>query len=75
MSRLDEKIKLTANSLDRASTACLAVGVIAPLAAAFYDLEPSGSGWKSLVLGALIWLLAAIALHYAARRALNGLPK
>jgi hypothetical protein len=70
----DEKIKLVANALDRASTACLAVGVIAPLAAALYEMDPNGRAATAvLALGALIWLAAAIALHLAARWTLNRL--
>lgn len=33
----NEKAKLFANALDRASTACYAAGVIAPITGAFYS--------------------------------------
>jgi hypothetical protein len=33
----NERTKLLANALDRASTACLTVGVVAPFAAALYN--------------------------------------
>ena len=72
----DEKIKLVANALDRASTACLALGVIAPLAAAFYSVESNLPTWSlTLVVGTLIWLAAAVVLHIGARRALDGLSQ
>jgi hypothetical protein len=70
----DEKTKLLANALDRASTTCLALGVIAPLAAAFYAVQPSQrTGSLSLIFGTLIWLGAAITLHMSARWVLNRL--
>ncbi len=34
----NEQTKLTASAFDRASTACLTVGVIAPVAATFFNL-------------------------------------
>jgi hypothetical protein len=72
----EEKTKLLAGAIDRASTACLAIGVFAPLAAAFYEVEPNHrpAGFF-LVLGTLIWLVAAIALHMLARRTLSRLPQ
>jgi hypothetical protein len=71
----EEKIKLVANALDRASTACLAIGVIAPLAAAFYTIDPAHRPESLiLVLGTVIWLTAAVALHWLARRTLGKLP-
>ena len=36
----NERTKLLANALDRASTACLAVGILAPLAAAMQAQAP-----------------------------------
>jgi hypothetical protein len=71
----EEKIKLVANALDRASTACLAVGVIAPLAAAFYNIDPAHRSENLiLILGTVIWFTAAVALHWLARRTLGKLP-
>ena len=70
----NERTKLLANALDRASTASLALGVFAPMAAAFYG---TGAGSDvsalTLVLGAAIWLAASVALHLAARRMLGNL--
>ena len=75
MSQIDnERTKLLANALDRASTASLALGVFAPVAAAFYGSPTGGEvTWATLIVGAFIWLAGAIALHLAARLVLGGL--
>jgi hypothetical protein len=69
----NERTKLAANALDRASTACLAVGILAPFSALLQEQTPIP------FLGALVsfagWLAAAIVLHFAARRALGGLKQ
>ncbi|MGH6858408.1 MAG: hypothetical protein ACRECP_12445 [Methylocella sp.] len=70
----NERTKLLANVLNGAATSSFAVGVLAPIAAAFY----SGGGTTkvslvTIIIGAVIWLLLAIALHLAARRVLGGL--
>jgi hypothetical protein len=70
----NERTKLLANAFDRASTACFTVGVIAPLAAATYNLGGVTPGPLALVLAALIWLSAAVVLHLLAR-AILGLLK
>jgi len=69
----NEQTKLTANALDRASTACLTVGVLGPSAAALYGLGASvaASGW--IAFGTVLWLAAASLLHYMARRTLRSL--
>lgn len=69
----NEQTKLTAQAFDRASTACLTVGVIAPVAATFYNLGGNSVSLYTLIVGTLIWLGAAIALHWSARRLLRGL--
>ncbi len=69
----NEQTKLTANALDRASTACLTVGVLGPGAAALYGLgTAAGAAW--IALGAVLWLAAAAMLHSMARRTLRSLP-
>ena len=75
MSLIDnERTKLLANALDRASTASLALGVFAPVAAAFFGAQTGGEvPWPTLTIGAFIWLAGAIALHLAARLVLGGL--
>jgi hypothetical protein len=71
----NERTKLLANALDRASTACFTVGVATPLAGWIYDiggLRTSLSA-EGLALGVLGWILAAIALHVIARRVMGRL--
>jgi hypothetical protein len=62
----NERTKLLANALDRASTTCFTVGIVTPGAGYLYNV----SGFRSAVgLG----IVAAVFLHLAARRALGGL--
>lgn len=70
---LNEQTKLLAGAFNTAATSSFTVGVLAPLAAAFYDVggRPVRFGW--LVVGTTIWFLAAAALHYRARRVLRNL--
>jgi hypothetical protein len=59
----NERVKLTAQALDRVSTACVAIGVFAPLAAGLLD-----KAIGPLAIAALGgWLAAAIMLHIVAR--------
>jgi hypothetical protein len=63
----NEQVKLLANAIDRASTACIAGGIITPFV-----------GWRSwetswLVASTDVWLLVAVSLHLLARRVLRGL--
>jgi hypothetical protein len=69
-----EQTKLLANALDRASTASLTVGVLAPVAGAFLSL----SGPNSPDLAQFIWCVVAYFLvsyvfHRLAMRVLRGL--
>lgn len=70
----NERTKLLANALDRASTACFTVGVATPLAGYIYGVisfaQPLGY-W--LAFTAIGWLAIAVALHMWARRILKGL--
>lgn len=69
----NERTKLLANALDRAATACVTVGLLAPIAAVLYGASATFAGMWTFALGACIWLLAAIALHLVARSVLGGL--
>ena len=69
----NERVKLTANVLNSASTACLTVGAIAPLAALIYTSGTMTMSLSFFVLAGLSWLLAAAALHLMARETLGGL--
>jgi hypothetical protein len=71
--RKNEQVKLLANALDRASTAALTVGVLAPVAATLYDLGVPATPMWLLIAGALVWLFAAIALHLLAQVILGAL--
>jgi len=68
-----ERTKMPANALDRASTSCLTIGVLAPIAAALYGLSGNPVGLPVLIIGSSVWLFAAIALHLVARKVLKGL--
>ncbi|MBL0933848.1 MAG: hypothetical protein IBJ07_03765 [Rhizobiaceae bacterium] len=75
MSLVDnERTKLLANALDRASTACFTVGVATPLAGYLYGVisfsSPIGF-W--LVFTAAGWMTATASLHMLARQVLKGL--
>ena len=71
----NERTKLLANALDRASTACFTVGVATPLAGWIYDFSGLRTSLAAVVLatGLFGWICAAVALHLAARRLLGSL--
>lgn len=69
----NERLKLLANALDRASTACLTVGFLAPVAAAYYGPAASLPSALILVTGCATWIGAAFSLHYGASGVLKGL--
>jgi hypothetical protein len=69
-----EQIKLRANALDRASTACLTVGVLAPFAAALYTGGNLQNG-TGLFWATMAYLGAAIVLHHAALNQLKELDE
>jgi hypothetical protein len=67
----NERTKLLANAFDRASTACLTVGIAAPAAGYIYGINQlSGLFWISVVF---VWLGVAIGLHLIARYTLGAL--
>ena len=69
-----EQTKLLANAFDRASTACITVGVVTPLAGYLYGITNFSQislGRAAFYLG--YWLLSAGLLHYLARRSLRRL--
>lgn len=71
----NERVKLTAGALDRASTACFAGTVIAPGAGwqALTANLPSGMVPAVLAMIFALWMAAGLGLHYLAWRALGGL--
>jgi hypothetical protein len=71
----NEQAKLTANYLNAAAGSFFAAGVVAPLAAAVFGLTGAGSpvGTLTLAMGAMIFFVVSVALHFAARYVLRGL--
>ena len=69
----NERTKLTANALDRASTACRAIGLFAPLSALFQTAVRVPI--SLLAMSFVGWLVSAIVLHLWARRILGGLKQ
>lgn len=68
----NERTKLLAGNLDRASSGALAAGFIAPAVSLATGSAPvTFSPW--LVLSTGVWISAAFALHYAGRFVLGGL--
>jgi hypothetical protein len=69
-----EQTKLIANAFDRASTACITVGVVTPIAAMLYGIGSVALKFGLAVVGYLSgWLMLALFLHYLARLALRRL--
>lgn len=67
----NEQTKLFATALDRLSTACFSVGVLAPVAGAYFNLTASstaGFGWCCLA-----YFVAGGIIHLLAMRVLRGL--
>jgi hypothetical protein len=71
----NERTKLLANALDRASTACFTVGAATPLAGWIYDIGGlrTSLSVEGLGLGLLGWISAAFLLHLGARVVLGRL--
>lgn len=71
----NERTKLLANALDRASTTCFTVGIVTPGAGYLYNVSGfrSAVGLGVLTVGLIGWFVAAVLLHLAARRVLGGL--
>lgn len=71
----NERTKLLANALDRASTACFTVGIATPVAGYIYNISNLRETLPilTIVIGGIGWILACIVLHLLARRTLGGL--
>jgi ABC-type Co2+ transport system permease subunit len=71
----NERTKLLANALDRASTTCFTVGIVTPAAGYLYNVSGfrAATGIAVLVAGLIGWFVAAVLLHLAARRVLGSL--
>lgn len=69
----NERTKLLANALDRTSTACVTVGLLAPIAAVLYGATATALQPLTFAIGGPIWILVALSLHLGARLVLRGL--
>ncbi|WP_158810090.1 hypothetical protein [Beijerinckia sp. L45] len=70
--RDDERIKYLATLVNTCAASCFTVGVVAPIAAAFYGAPPD-TGIALFMLGTFVWLCAALSLHFSVRRILGRL--
>lgn len=61
-----------AGALDRTSTNCVAVGVVAPLASLFYGVGTQPK-IASFLIGLVCWGAAGVLLHFQARFVLEAL--
>jgi hypothetical protein len=70
-----ERTKLLANALDRASTACVTVGIATPVAGYVYNLAGVREALPGVVLGLGVagWFVVGGGLHMLARRTLGRL--
>ena len=70
----NERRKLFATMLNTLASSSCTIGVLTPIAAAFFDgAAPRGLGIGAIVVGVVFWLGAAVVLHTRARRVLGGL--
>lgn len=69
----NERVKLLALAFNTAATSAFTVGVLAPVAAVFYDFGPSRDAPRTVILGACLWIGASVMLHLAGRRVLGWL--
>ncbi len=70
----NERLKLLANLLNAMAGSSYAIGVAAPVAAAFfYGAGAASLRLATVVVGAVAWLAIASVLHLAAQRVLGGL--
>jgi hypothetical protein len=71
----NERVKLAAAGLNTAATSCFTVGIATPLAGYLYNVSGFRTlvGVPELVSGLAGFLLAAAALHLAARYVLGAL--
>lgn len=68
----NEQTKLTAGTVDRISTACFAIGVVAPITAAAFGVPGYAPG-LAVVGFSLGWLFVGTCLHLVARGFLRRL--
>lgn len=71
----NERTKLLANALDRASTAVFTIGIFSPLVSYYFDLQGvrEAMGALGLIAFAFLSFISAAGLHYLARSVLGDL--
>jgi ACR3 family arsenite efflux pump ArsB len=69
----NEQTKLLAAALNTAGTSAFAIGVLAPVAAAFYSVGQGRVSFTTILIGVVIWVSAAFVLHLGARQVLRRL--
>jgi hypothetical protein len=69
----NEQTKLLAAALNTAATSSVTVGILAPIAAAYYNLGNATVLPHTVIIGGFLWFLGAAVLHFAARQILRGL--
>lgn len=70
----NERIRLTATYLNTAAGSSLAIGVLTPVAAAFfYNAAPAGLRLWLVVVSVAVWFTTSVVLHFLARWILRGL--
>ena len=65
----NERIKLLAGAIDRASTACIAIGLLSPIVSGNILAD------AHTIFGIAVWIFAALALHYVAQQILGMLKQ
>ena len=68
----NERTKFSAGALDRISTACIAIGAIAPIVALTSGTPGYSFGW-SLMGFSFGWLFVGVVLHFIGRAMLRSL--
>jgi hypothetical protein len=69
----NEQLKLTATAINNLAVAFVVTGFIIPVAALAYQAAfPKTRYWAGF---AILWIVAAVVLHYVARRVLEGVKE
>jgi hypothetical protein len=70
----NEQIKLTANLFNSVASGIVITGAVAPLVAGYFGMVgPGQASALALLIGEIVWLAIAGALHLAGRRLLRSL--
>jgi len=69
----NEQTKLLAAALNTAATSSFTIGVLAPMAAAFYNVGARTVAIHTVITGIVLWSCGAVILHIGARRVLGWL--